>query len=62
VVVSTDGVSDKMYMRDGDVSTLDILFDNNVSILPKYFTFYVKHAGVAPTSGAFYIETLYGER
>lgn len=62
VYVSTDGNTNNMIMRAGDVSTIDILFGGDIGALPKYFTFYVKHTGAAPTTGNFHIETMFGER
>lgn len=64
VLVSLNGIDDNLYVPTGVAKVFD-LCSNRVQddgfFLRKETTFYVKHAGVAPTTGSVYLEIVYAD-
>lgn len=64
VFVSTDGVTDMLFIAAGSFKLFDICTNRfNLQqywVFPIHTQFYVKQS-TAPTSGAFYIECLWGQ-
>lgn len=61
VVVSTDGVNDKLFFTANSYAVWDIRTNsmtNNDYLFPKGTQFYVKDGTTASTTGTFYIEVL----
>ncbi len=63
VMVSLDGVNDHIIMAAGEVDVFDVTSNKTIN-QGLYFAegtrFYIKYTDSAPTTGSFYVVTLYG--
>lgn len=63
LIFSDDGVNDKIILPAGSGKVFDITSNRTNQenlLLPEGKFAYIRHAGVAPTSGSCYIETIIG--
>lgn len=63
LMVSWDGVNDHMVLVANSFQLFDVVANDlptEQRSIAKNTSFYVKHAGAAPSSGAMYVELFYG--
>jgi len=59
--ISADGVNDQFILPAGGFKLIDVSANRTTVenyFIPEGTVFYVRHAGVAPTSGSVYVEIL----